>query len=150
VVSFSTTEGLSAAGINSIVALSDGSVWVANAGAINVIRGNHVSSITAREGLPGQQIEAMLQDQVGRVWLAIDNKIAVYQNGRFLEVKNSAGSSWGPGAVASFAEDPNGNIWALKVNDPNRHLLRIRDQQIQEDVPLDDSIRRAQHMASDR
>jgi signal transduction histidine kinase/ligand-binding sensor domain-containing protein len=150
VVSFSTTEGLSAAGISSILALRDGSVWIANEGAVNVIRGSKVLSISPREGLPGQLPEGMFQDRAGRVWVGIDNKLAIYENSRFSTIPKPAGASSGPIRYFSFTEDPDGNIWALEFIDPKIHLIRIRDQRIQEDIPLDDSFRRAKHIAADR
>ena len=150
VVSFSTTEGMSAAGITSTLALKDGSVWTANEGAINVIRGNQVSSITSREGLPGQLPEGMFQDRAGRVWLGIDNQLTIYENGRFSTIPKPAGVGSGTILYYSLAEDPEGNIWVLEFINPKIHLVRIRDHRIQEDIPLDDSFRRARHIAADR
>jgi hypothetical protein len=37
----------------------------------------------------------MLEDRAGRVWLGVDDKLTVYENNRFLEVKKPDGSPLG-------------------------------------------------------
>ena len=44
-VSFSVLEGLSANQVASVLAARDGTIWVGNDGALDAIRGRHVSSI---------------------------------------------------------------------------------------------------------
>lgn len=151
VVSFTTREGLSAPSIDSILALRDGSVWVGNQAAVDVIRPAGRPAITPLGGLPGQDVGAMFEDGAGRVWLGVGDRLLAYEQGRFVEAKNPEGSPLGRvGGVWAITGDGDGNTWVGVSKDGKRHLWRIRGLTRQEEVPLDESVRRAESLAADR
>jgi signal transduction histidine kinase/ligand-binding sensor domain-containing protein len=151
VVSFTTSEGLSAPSVYSILALRDDSVWVGNQVAVDVIRPAGRSAITPLKGLPGQDVGAMFEDGGGRVWLGVDSRLLTYEQGRFVEAENPDGSPLGRiGTVWAITGDGDANIWVGVANDGQRHLLRIRGRTRQEEVPLDEAVRRAGYLAADR
>src|SRR5580704_6043655 len=152
VLTFSTTEGFIGSSVHSVLALSNGSVWVGNLGAVDIIRAGHVSVIAAGHGLPGQGVQTLFQDHTGQIWLGVDNTIMTYKLGRFSAIKNSDVTHFAPlGNAKAFAEDVEGNIWALThVDVPDQiHLLRIKDQNIEQDILVDDVIQ-ARFLAADR
>jgi signal transduction histidine kinase/ligand-binding sensor domain-containing protein len=152
VVNFSTTEGLSGKGVNSIIALRDNSIWTGSEGAVNILRPDGGSAITTLKGLPGKSALAMLEDRRGRIWLGVDDKLMIYEDGRFLEIKKSDGSLLRQiEQTRAAAEDSDGNVWALILKDGKIHLLRIRDEHVQEDIPVNsDSTFRPSYLAADR
>lgn len=153
VVNFSPGEGLFAANMNSILALSSGAVWVANRGAVDIIQpGAGIRAISTLKGLTGQEVESMFEDRAGRVWLGVDGKLMSYENGQFLEAKKPDGSSFDHVASAwAMTGDTNDNIWVgVTAKDNNRRLLRIRGQIVEEEIPLSEPIRRAESLAADR
>jgi signal transduction histidine kinase/ligand-binding sensor domain-containing protein len=152
VLTFSTTEGFIGSFVHSVLALSNGSVWVGNIGAVDIVRAGRVSAIAANHGLPGQHVEAMLQDHTGQIWLGVDNTIMTYKLGRFSAIKNSDVAHFARlGNAMAFAEDAEGNIWALThIDGPDQiHLLRIKDQNVEQDIRVDDVIQ-AHFLAADR
>lgn len=151
VVSFTTSEGLSAPGASSVLALRDGSVWVGNQGGIDVIRPAGRSAITHLEALPGQDVGAMFDDGAGRVWLGAGGRLLAYEQGRFVEAENPEGSPLGHvGYVWAITGDGEGNTWVGVSEENKDYLLRIKDRTRQEEVPLDESVRRAESLAADR
>jgi signal transduction histidine kinase/ligand-binding sensor domain-containing protein len=152
VVTFATTEGLIGSDVHSVLALSNGSVWVGNLGAVDIIRAGRVSVIAAGHGLPGQQVQAMFQDHTGQIWLGVDNTIMTYKLGRFSAIKNSDATNFGRlGNAKGFAEDAEGNIWALThIDVPDQiHLLRIKGQNVEQDIRVD-NVMRAIFLAADQ
>jgi signal transduction histidine kinase/ligand-binding sensor domain-containing protein len=152
VVTFSTTEGSIGSGVRSVLALTNGSVWIGNDGAVDIVRAGRVSAIAAGRGLPGSSVGAMFRDDTGQIWLGVDNTIMTYKLGRFSAIKNSDVTHFARlGNATAFAEDTEGNIWALThINVPDQiHLLRIKDQNVEQDIRVDDVIR-ARYLAADR
>jgi signal transduction histidine kinase/ligand-binding sensor domain-containing protein len=151
VATFSTNQGLVGSIVRSILALSNGSVWVADEDALDVIHAGGISAMGAGHGLPGQTVRGMFEDSTGQVWLGIDDTVVTYKLGRFFEIKKSDG---GPlkhvGAASAFAEDIEGNIWVATGVSGKVHLLRIKGQRLEEDIPVDNVIPRAVYLAADR
>jgi signal transduction histidine kinase/ligand-binding sensor domain-containing protein len=152
IVTFSPNGGLMGADINSILALSSGSVWVGKYGALDIIRAGRVSAIAAGHGLPGQNVTAMLEDSTGQVWLGIDNTLAAYKLGSFSDIKTPIDRPLRhAGSTEALAEDVEGNIWALTQSSApeQRHLFRVRDRSIKQDIRVDGIIG-AIFLAADR
>jgi ligand-binding sensor domain-containing protein len=111
VTTFSGTEGLIGPEVRSVLASDEGSVWVATKAALDIIRRDGISAVTAGQGLPGHSVKAFFKDAKGRTWLSIDDKILTYDQGRFVQVKDSNdGSSERIQEAASFAQDVEGNV----------------------------------------
>jgi signal transduction histidine kinase/ligand-binding sensor domain-containing protein len=152
IVSFSSTEGLSGSDFRAVIARNDNSLWAGIKGALAIIRPDSVSMITVANGHPIQDVSALLEDHSGQVWLGIDRTVMVYQLGRFSEIKGQDARPLDQiGKVVSFTEDIDGNIWAIARDQPKRldHLLRIRDRQVQEDIPIASFVPKAHFLGAD-
>ena len=85
------------------------------------MRDGKVSMITRKEGLPGQQVTALLEDDRGVLWMGMDRDLFSYSNGRFKKRVRSDGEP--TGMVVGMAEDANQSIWIVTaVKD---RLLRL-------------------------
>ena len=132
VLTYSMEEGLSADNVASVLVAHDGTVWVGNQGALDAIRGGTVTSIRTGQGLPGNQVTSLFEDRALRLLVGVDDRLWVYQNGRFIEITRSDGSH--VGTVAAMTEDGEGSIWAVIIA-PSKKLVRIRDLRVVEEVP---------------
>jgi signal transduction histidine kinase/ligand-binding sensor domain-containing protein len=153
VVSFSSTEGLrGGAEVSAVVARNDNSVSVGVRGALALVLPDSVSLTTIADGHPIQDVYALLEDHAGQLWAGINRTVMVQQLGRFFEIKGHDGHPLEQVAkIFSFAEDIDGNIWAIGYDDPNHitHLLRIRDRRVQEDIDISSLVPHAHFLAAD-
>jgi signal transduction histidine kinase/ligand-binding sensor domain-containing protein len=151
IVSFSSSEGLhDNAGV--VLARKDRSVWIGSGGSLAVIQGGSMSFVTEADGHPIQDVDALLEDQAGQVWLGIDRTVMTYQAGKFSTIKGLDGRPLeNMGDILSFAEDIEGNIWAVAEGSPARahHLLRIRDHRLQEDTQITARVPQSHFLAAD-
>jgi signal transduction histidine kinase/streptogramin lyase len=153
VLTFSTSEGVVGSDIRSVSALKNGSVWVGNSQALNVIKAGRVSAIGESQGLPGHDASAVFEDSTGLVWIGIDDTLMTYTGDRYFDVKDSDG---GPlrhtGVPVGFAEDVDGDIWALTyLEQPSKfRLFRLRGQAVQESIFVDDKMQSARRIVADR
>src|SRR5271157_1515841 len=133
IASFSSLEGLGNELPNGVLASRDGTIWVANLGSLDHIEKNGtISSIRARDGLPGNQVTSMLEDRAGNMWVGVDDGLYLFKDGRF---RRLPGPNREPlGLVVGMAEDIDGNIWAECFSKPPK-LVRIRDFQVREEFP---------------
>jgi len=130
---FSASEGLTMDDVGGILAASDGTVYVANGDALDWIRANgKISSIRWGKGLPGDQVFGMFQDRAGNLWMGSGDGLYLFQGGRFRRIPEPGRKPLG--VVMEIAEDTDGNLWATVLSNPPK-LIRIRDFQIQEEVP---------------
>jgi len=67
-------QGLFAAWISSILARRDGSIWIANQGAIDVLRNGEHSTLSPR-GLSGDTSVTLFEDHVQTVWVGLDREL---------------------------------------------------------------------------
>jgi len=148
IVSYSTTEGMGGSDFRAVIARTDHSIWAAIKGALAIIRPDSISMITAADGHPIQDVSALFEDHLGEVWLGINRTLMVYRLERFSAIKGQDGRPLDHiGKIVSFAEDNDGNIWAIAFDDLRRvdHLLRIRDLRVQEDLDLSSLVPRRAH-----
>jgi ligand-binding sensor domain-containing protein/signal transduction histidine kinase len=154
IVSFSSTDGLrGGSDVSAVVARKDSSLWVGVRGALAVIRADSISLTTMADGRPIQDVYALLEDRLGRLWMGINTTVMVNQLGRFLEITDQNGHPLDRiGKIFSFTEDIDGYIWAIAYDDPKQitHLLRIKDRQVQEDVQITSLVPHAHFLATDQ
>ena len=132
VASFSVAEGLGNSPMG-VLATRDGTIWIASQGSLDHIDKNGtISSIRPHDGLPGNQVAAMLEDHAGNLWVGIDDGLYLLSNGRFRRLPEPDDKPLG--LVVGMAEDADGNIWAECFSNP-RKLVRIRDFQVREEFP---------------
>ena len=129
VVTFSTAEGLSADLARSVLAAADGRVWIGNMGGLDVIHGSRVTSVR----IPGRNVTALWEDRARRLWVGLDNELALYADGEFRRVHGLDGRTH-LGLVTTITEDRDGNLWA-SIAGVQPRLLRIRDLAVQEEFP---------------
>jgi signal transduction histidine kinase/ligand-binding sensor domain-containing protein len=130
VVTFSTAEGLSADLAGSVLA-ADGRVWIGNMGGLDVIDGSRVTSVR----IPGRHVTSLWQDPAKRLWVGIDNELALYDAGEFRRVRGLDGLTH-LGIVTALTGDRDGNLWATIVG-ARRKLARIRELAVQEELPVE-------------
>src|SRR5262249_25926443 len=111
----------------------DGTIWVANEGALDSISNGHVSSLRKPQGLPGGAVTALLEDHAGRLWVGVDTRLSVYERGTFRLIDRGGGAPLG--AILAMTEDRENHIWAITVGTP-QSLIRITDFSVREDIPV--------------
>jgi ligand-binding sensor domain-containing protein len=66
--------------------------------------------------------------------VGIDDRLWIYQNGHFIEIRRADGSR--VGTVAGMTQDGEGNIWAVTIAPSrSRTLVRIRDFSVVGEIP---------------
>jgi signal transduction histidine kinase/ligand-binding sensor domain-containing protein len=131
VVTFSTAEGLAADFASAVLASHDGRVWISNMGGLDVVDGAEVTSIRT----PGQNVTSLWQDHAQRLWVGLDNELALYEAGQFRKVRGLDGKTH-LGIAVAITEDRDRNIW-VSIAGAKRRLLRIRDLAVQEEISIE-------------
>ena len=139
VVTFSDSEGLSADLVESVLATEDGAVWIGNRGSLDVVRGQDVNSIA----IPGKRVTSLWQDHAKRLWVGVDTRLTIYDQGRFREIRRLDGSPLG--VPIAITEDREHNIW-VSVIGRDKKLFRIHNQRVAEDF---NSVPSARLLAAD-
>jgi signal transduction histidine kinase/ligand-binding sensor domain-containing protein len=122
VVSFSSKQGLRGVGGSAVLASRDGrTIWTTGLQGLAAIRDGNITVITRKEGLPGQQVTALLEDDRGVLWMGIDQDLFSYSNGRFSKKVRSDGKP--TGMVVGMAQDANQSIWVVTTGADR--LLRL-------------------------
>ena len=70
-------------------------IWTTGLQGLAAIRDGKITVITRNEGLPGQQVTALLEDDRGELWMGIDQDLFSYANGRFSKKVRSDGKPTG-------------------------------------------------------
>ncbi len=137
VVTYSKAEGLRADQVDAVLASGDGTIWMSD-GTLESIRGRTVTSMGPRDGLPGRDVTSLLEDRFGKLWIGVDDKLFVREEGKFQQITDTNG---GPvGAVEKLANGLNGTVWARSVKLPHR-LLHIVNGKVIEEVEAPDGMR---------
>ena len=151
VLTFSTSEGLIGTDVRSILALKNGSIWVGDSKALNVIDSGRITAIEEGKGLPGHGVAAMFQDSKGTTWVGIDDELMIRSGSQFTKIENSDGKPLtNAGIVDGFTEDVEGNVWALTEIDNDQYLIKIRDNRVQQNIPVNNFIENVQSIVADR
>jgi signal transduction histidine kinase len=95
-----------------------------------VIHGSRVSSVR----IPGRNVTALWEDRARRLWVGLDDELALYADGEFRRVHGLDGRTH-LGLVTTVTEDRDGNLWA-SIAGAQPLLLRIRDLAVQEQFPV--------------
>src|SRR5262249_33335578 len=111
-----------------VLAAHDGSVWM---GTLDGLNRWHDSATTTyrrdREGLPGNSIGSLVEDDRGRIWVSTDHGIARFENGKFRRVKGVP-AGWGN----AIARDGLCGVW---ISDQDRGLLHVVDDAVVQQIP---------------
>ena len=100
----------------------DRALWIGTENGLLRYRDGKFVSFGSANGLPADQVNALLFDRSGVLWIGMAHDGAVrYTGGRFVPVMRADGSRVGD--VVSFVEDSAGAVW---INVPDR-VLRFAD-----------------------
>jgi len=105
-------EGLSAPLVLSLFEDAEGSLWLGtDAGGVTMLRDEMFTAYTAANGLPEENLRAVLAGQDGSVWLGTDGGGLIHMHaGQFDRLGTQQGLA--SNVVLSLAEDADGGLWA--------------------------------------
>ena len=130
---FSTREGLSTDGVESVLPLSNGDVWLGNT-TLSVLRNDRVI-VPGRIELFGERsITSLLETNDRRLWIGVDRTLQIFDGTTLKEVSGKGGG--GVGVVQALLQDGAGDIWVSTVSAPHR-LLRVREERVVEELDTD-------------
>ena len=129
--SVSKLEGLHMDEVDSLAAARDGSVWIGS-DRLQLLGPHGVSSVPEKE-LPGNQVTSLLVDHAGRLWAGMNNKLFVYEQGRFRKITKQDGSD--TGMTVGITEDSEHNVWVETSWLPPGALLLIQDLKVRKEFP---------------
>jgi signal transduction histidine kinase/ligand-binding sensor domain-containing protein len=118
--------------LNLFIWVSLGCILLFSSPSLAQLNSNNLTLYTEKDGLPGTQINKIIVDQFGYIWVGTINGLAKfdgYSFKRFYEDPNNPGSIKGLN-VWSLFEDSKGRIWVgaspgkLNVYDPSTQLFR--------------------------
>jgi signal transduction histidine kinase/ligand-binding sensor domain-containing protein len=123
----SIEQGVSA-DILSVIAGKDGGIWLATLTGLDRWNNGQVTVFGKRNGMPDDSVQALFQDDLGRVWASTRFGVGYFEAGRFHSAEGVP-----PGPVWSIAGGA-GDLWVGSVQ---HGLLRLRDGTPIEKIPWD-------------
>ena len=129
VADFTPHRGLTRSLGGPVLARTDGTVWIAEKGGIDVWRDGSLAPLKADIG---QSIHAFYEDKAHRVWIAVDNRLLLYDRGRVraIRTKEKGAPSSREESILSIAQDRPGRLWAIATRSGSRTLLQIDGDQV--------------------
>jgi PAS domain S-box-containing protein len=146
-MSYTTQQGVDSH-FNSVMALSNGAVWIGTGNALNILRKQDGKTAILDRKLSGKWVAPMLEDHSGAVWVEVDMDLMRFQDGRFREIRTPDGQRFESfSGVSGIAEDSGGTIWVL-TNRGNQ-LLSIVGGKIKKQASLNDELGRQKFLVAD-
>ena len=105
---------------NSLVAATDGSIWVATHDGLIRSKNEQITTFRKADGLPDDTVQSLFCDHRGRIWAFTGHGLAYFGDGRFVAVNGIPSTE-----VYSIAGDEADNLW-LSGNRGLTHLLKGR------------------------
>ena len=119
--SYSTRQGLSSDAIVSVIAGTDGSVWLADThDGLMRWKNGHATIFGRTSGLPDDATQSLFEDSRGRIWVFTKGGLAHSDGERFVAVSGVPSQE-----VFSITGDEAGNLW-LSGNRGLTHLVADR------------------------
>ena len=147
VADYAPHKGLTRSLSGPVLARADGSVWIAEKGGVDVWRNGSIAPLKADIG---QIVHAFFEDDAHRVWIAVDNQLFVYDQGRVRAIRIQDERKQIPTdeSITSIAQGKGGKLWAIVAQSGSRTLLEIDHDQVarRSDLPAKD---RAKWLAAD-
>src|SRR5262249_31927745 len=125
-------QGLSNAFVGSVLAASDGSVWLGAFGGLNRWNNGRLTIYRERtertapgvrqtvdSGLPDKGVRSLFQDNRGRIWVSTVRGLGYLENDRFISISGVPG-----GNMLSIGEDTAGSLWIVNEGFGLFRLLR--------------------------
>ena len=117
VATFSTKQGLPTDAIASVLAATDGSVWLAAREGLTRWKDGQSTTFRTTSGLPDDATQSLFEDPRGRVWVFTKGGLAYFDGRRFVAVPGVPSKE-----VFSITGDEAGNLW-LSGDAGLTHLL---------------------------
>ena len=113
---YSIPHDLARSHISTLAEESDGTIWAGSTdgGLLQFTRGQFVS-IPEKSGLAGNQVESLLTDREGRLWVGTDAGLNRLRRKSLFVLSQSEGLGFG--AAQGMAEVAPGIVWVTKPND---------------------------------
>ena len=99
----------------------------------------NLTTYNTTSGLPGNQINDLMQDRHGRLWVATMNGVAIFNGEQFTRFDKNAPESTNP--VKTIFEDSKGNIWMgmlrggiCKFNAAGKSYYKLPDGLVGDDI----------------
>ncbi|WP_422105661.1 two-component regulator propeller domain-containing protein [Winogradskyella sp.] len=107
-----TSNGLPSNEVHSILAASDGRIWLGTMGGVSVFNGSTFTNYTRKEGLASNYVLTLFEDSKGRIWIGtVDKGVSRIENGK---IKNFERDN--PQEVfgtVAFLEGDDGTVYAI-------------------------------------
>lgn len=117
-----TTKGFKGSVIKALLEDRDGNLWLgADTGGLTLYRNGRFSFFTTQDGLPNDQVRALVEDGAGVIWIATYGGLARFQNGRFTAYTTHEGLP--DLLIEALVEDGAGGLWVGTRNG----LARFKD-----------------------
>lgn len=114
-------------------------LWFFGSSAAANAQTYNLTTYTTTSGLPGNQINDLMQDRYGRLWIATMNGLAVFNGEKFAKFEKSSPVSSSP--VKAVFEDSEGNIWVgmlrkgiCRINGTGQTYFKKADGLISDDI----------------
>src|SRR5260370_39050795 len=98
------------------------------------------------KALPGNQVTSIFEDDAGRLWAGMMNRLFVYERGRSREITKMNGSA--VGMVMGITEDSEHTIW-VESSGPPGALFRIQDLKVRQEFPASPEMPLARKIVAD-
>jgi signal transduction histidine kinase/ligand-binding sensor domain-containing protein len=115
---FHTIDGFGNTCVNSLAQDAGGDLWMGTYDGVFRRHGSVFTQYSAKEGLPGKKVTAMISARDGSMWIATVSGLSRYKDGRFRKYTTADGLS--SDRVQSVFEDRDGSIWAGTVRGLDR------------------------------
>ena len=121
------TRVMSSIDPTTVLVAHDGTVWMGTLNGLNRLRGPDMTTYRDREGLPGNSIGSLVEDDRGRVWVSTEQGVARFENGKFHRV-SGVPAVW----VNAMTPDGDRGLW---ISDQDRGLLHVVGDTVVDWIP---------------
>ena len=113
-------------GARTLAIAEDGAVWVGGRNGIAILKDGGKTRLTLHDGLPSQDVTALLPIGEGGMWIGTAHGLARW-NGPTTSVTGDAGGGMEGAAVQQLYRDREGTVWVAT----NRGIARVTDGRVE-------------------
>jgi ligand-binding sensor domain-containing protein/two-component sensor histidine kinase len=101
---------ISPGGVHAIAEDSEGNLWIGREGGLDRLRDGHFTRFGKKDGLPSENISALLADADGGLWVGtFSSGLVRYFNGKWTRYSTAEGLA--SNNINYLLEDGDGNLW---------------------------------------
>jgi signal transduction histidine kinase/ligand-binding sensor domain-containing protein/CheY-like chemotaxis protein len=116
--------GSFSAPVDAIAREADGTVWIATQAGLVRVRNRAIQVFTTKDGLPSDQITALVPSRLGGYWVGTENGFSRLRDGHFTTFGARGNGSSSVGTVSGLREDAQGGLWIATLGSG---LFRLAD-----------------------